>query len=196
LGKQAVLLDRKSGVIGGKSMILKSLLVFVACAAVGTAAASPIAAQKPGSSAAQTGRGAGKTPAVQQGKAPDRPAPWWADEKSKKELGLTPEQVKELDDIYNSAKDELAADRATFDRERKELDKMIAESKAERWMVTRQIDKTETSRSAMNKLWIMTMYRMHQQLTPEQRVKLQSMADRDKGRGGRGGDRLDPKPAR
>jgi len=176
-------------------MITKSLLVFVACAAVGTAVASPMAAQKPATPAAQTGRGAGKTPATgQPGTTPDRPAPWWADEKSKKELGLTPEQVKELNDIYNSSKDELAADRAAFERERKELDKMIAESKVERWMVRGQIDKTESARSAMNKLWIMTMYRMHQQLTPDQRVKLQSMADR--GRGGRGGGLRDPNPAR
>lgn len=173
-------------------MILKSLSVLAACVAFGAAAASPISAQKPATP--QTGRGATASPANPQAKPPARPAPWWADEKSKKELGLTPEQVKQLDDIYNSAKDELAADRETYDRERKELDKMIAESKAERWMVTRQIDKTETARSAMNKLWLMTMYRMHQQLTPDQRIKLQSMADR--GRGGRGGDRHDPKPAR
>ena len=177
-------------------MSLKSLSGLAACVAFATAAASPISAQKPASAPAQTGRGASPNPSTQPGKPPARPAPWWADDKSKKELGLTAEQVKQLDDIYNSAKDELAADRETFDRERKELDKMIDESKAERWMVTRQIDKTETARSTMNKLWLMTMYRMHQQLTPDQRLKLQSMADRDKGRGGRGGDHRDPNPAR
>ncbi len=178
-------------------MILKTLSVFVACAALGVAAASPISAQKPASTPTQSGRGTATAPSTEQGKPPSRPAPWWADEKSKKELGLNPEQVKQIDDIYNSAKDELAADRESYERERKELDRMIAESKAERWVVTRQIDKTETARSAMNKLWLMTLYRMHQQLTPDQRVKLQTMADRDgRGRGGRGSDHRDPKPAR
>lgn len=177
-------------------MILKSLPVFAVCVAFGVATASPISAQKPGVSPAQKGRGASKTPATSPATPPARPAPWWVDEKSKKELGLTADQVKQLDDIYNSAKDELATDRETFERERKELDKMIAESKVERWMVRGQIDKTETARSAMNKLWIMTTYRMHQLLTPEQRVKLQSMADRDKARSGRGGDPHDPKPVR
>ena len=174
-------------------MILKSLAIFAACVAFAAAIVTPISAQKPGASPAQAGRGT--STAAQQPKPPARPAPWWADEKSKKELGLAPEQVKQIDDIYNSAKDELAADRAAYEREKNELDKMIAESKAERWMVTRQIDKTETARSAMNKLWLMTMYRIHQQLTPDQRVKLQGMADRDKGRGGRGGEHRDPKPA-
>ena len=176
-------------------MILKTLSVLTMCAAVTAGAADPIAAQPPGTLPAQSGRGStDSTPP--QTKQPSRPAPWWKDEKSKKELGLSPEQVKQIDDIYNSAKDELAADRETYERERKELDQMIAESKVERWMVTRQIDKTETARSAMNKLWLMTLYRMHTQLTPDQRVKLQSMADRDRGRGGRGGVHRDPNPAR
>lgn len=174
-------------------MILTTLSVLTVCAAVLAGAASPIAAQRPATSPEQSGRGTATSPAAPQSKQPSRPAPWWIDEKSKKELGLTLEQVKQIDDIYNSAKDELAADRESYERERKELDKMIAESKVERWMVTRQIDKTETARSAMNKLWLMTLYRMHTQLTPDQRVKLQSMAERNRGRGG---DHRDPKPAR
>lgn len=184
-------------------MILKTLSVrsawfaLGASVAFGVAAASPVAAQRPApqtaASKTQAGRG---NAASQQPTPPPRPAPWWADEKSKKELGLTPDQVKQIDDIYNSAKDELSADREAYDRERKELDKMIAESKLERWVVQRQIDKMETARSTMNKLWFMTLYRMHQQLTPDQRLKLQQMADRDRGRGGRGGDLRDPKPVR
>jgi Spy/CpxP family protein refolding chaperone len=165
---------------------------FGACVAFAAAAASPLSAQKP-TSPAKTGAAAA-APNAQ--KPPSRPAPWWADEKSKKELGLTAEQVKQIDDIYNSAKDEYAADTEVYERERRELDRMIAESKVERWVVGHQIDRTETALSTRNKLWLMTLYRMHQQLTPEQRVKLQNMADRDKGRGGRGGDRRDPKPAR
>lgn len=177
-------------------MILKTLSVLAMCAAALAGTAIPIAAKRPASSPAQSGRGTAASPATPPSKQPSRPGPWWKDEKSKKELGLTLEQVQQIDDIYNSAKDELAADHENYERERKELDKMIAESKVERWMVTRQIDKTETARSAMNKLWLMTLYRMHTQLTPDQRVKLQSMADRNRGRGGRGGDHRDPKPTR
>lgn len=175
-------------------MSLKSLSVLAACVAFGAAAASPISAQKPNSAPVQTGRGATTPPAATQQAKPAPRAPWWADEKSKKELGLTVAQVKQIDDIYNSAKDELTADREIMDRERKELDRMIAESKVAPWIVRGQIDKTETARSTWNKVWLMTLYRIHQQLTPEQRIKLQSMADR--GRGGRGGERRDPKPAR
>jgi len=173
-------------------MILKSLSVFAVCAAFGAAAASPLSAQKPNASV--QGRSA-TPPSTQPGKAPAaRPSPWWQDEKSKKDLGLSVQQVKQIDDIWNSAKDEWGSDREIYERERKELDRMIAESKVAPWVVRGQIDKTETARSTMNKLFLMTLYRMHQLLTPEQRVKLQDMADKGRS-GGRGADRRDPKPA-
>lgn len=113
--------------------------------------------------------------------------PWWIDEASKKELGLTDDQVKTIGQIYTSAKDELGGYREAMMREQKELDRLIDESKAEQWVVLRQIEKVETQRSSYNKLWIMTLYRMHRQLTPDQRIKLQALLERTRrdGREGR-----------
>lgn len=107
-------------------------------------------------------------------RGPDR-KPWWTDETSKKELGLTADQVKKINDIWMAAKDELGSYVDARDRECKELERMVDESKAERWMVGRQIDKCETQRSNLNKLRTMTLYQMHQALTPDQRVKLQAI---------------------
>jgi Spy/CpxP family protein refolding chaperone len=107
------------------------------------------------------------------------PKPWWQDEASKKELGLTVDQAKQLEVIYASAKEEGAGYLDAFKREEKELDRLIADPKAEQWMVLRQIDRVETQRSNYNKLRTMTLYRMNRQLTPDQRVKLQQIKDRD-----------------
>lgn len=176
-------------------MISKRLSVFAVCAAIGAATASPILAERPVSVQKQ-GRSAAKPPATQQPATPSRPKPWWSDDATRKEIGLTPDQVKQIDDIYNSAKDELAADRETLDRESKELDRLINESKAANWVVLRQIDKTETQRSNYNKLFFMMLYRIHQQLTPEQRVKVREISDRNRrARDGRGGA-PDPKVIR
>jgi Spy/CpxP family protein refolding chaperone len=177
-------------------MILKTLSVLAVCAAVGAAAASPIAAQRTPAGQNQTGKSqpAGKSSSTPQNAPPSRPKPWWMDDNSKKELGLTAVQVKAIDDIYNSSKDEMATYRENVDRERKELDRMIAEAKVEQWQVLRQIDRMETARSNNNKTFLMMLYRMNRQLTVEQRVKLQEMERR--ARDGRGGERRDPKPAR
>ena len=50
----------------------------------------------------------------------------------------------------------------------------------EQWVVLRQIEKTEAQRSNFNKLRMMTLYRMHRVLTPEQRTKLQEILDRQR----------------
>jgi len=105
---------------------------------------------------------------------------WWSNDASKKELGLTADQAKTLDQIFTSTKDELAGYYEAMRREVKEAERLINESKVERWVVARQIDKSETARSSFNKLRLMTLYRMHQVLTPEQRVKLQAMLERDR----------------
>lgn len=172
----------------------KQLTVFAVAVAFGGAMATPLLAQRSSGGQGQSGKKASSTPAQQ----PSRPAPWWQDEKSQKELGLTAEQVKAISDIYNSSKDELAGYRDTVDRERKVLDQLIAESKVEQWVILRQIDRMETARSNFNKTWYMMLYRMNKQLTVEQRAKLQTMAARGReGRGGGGGlTSRDPKTVR
>lgn len=180
-------------------MILKTLSVIVLSATFGAAAGPVFAHRTPG----DQNQSAGKTPATAkpsstQSQDSSRPKPWWADDKIKKELGLTAEQVKAIDDIYMSTKDELASYRESTERERKELDRIIAESKLEQWQILRQIDRMETARANNNKSFYMMLYRMNRQLTVEQRLKLQAVLDRQRrgGREGRGGEQRDPKPAR
>jgi Spy/CpxP family protein refolding chaperone len=130
-------------------------------------------------------------PSKLQKQAPPKPAtsepqtrperkPWWQDEAVKKELNLTAEQVKKVDHIYSSAKDELKTYREAHERELKELDKLIAERKVEPWVVRNQIDKREQQRSNYNKLLTMTLYRMHRELTPEQNTKLEAIRERER----------------
>ena len=182
-------------------MILKSLSVLAACAAFAASAASPLAAQRtPGQNGAASKAQTQAAPARGSSQAPqqsNRPKPWWADDKIKKEFGLTATQVKAIDDIYNSSKDELASYRETMDREKNELDRMISESKVEQWVVLRQIGRMETVRSQYNTAFYMMLYRMNRQLTAEQRVKLQELERKAReSRGGRGPGTLDPKPVR
>ena len=136
----------------------------------------------PGSPSSTRPAGQGGQAVQSQGRPPQGPdrRPWWADEKTKKELGLTAEQAKTLDQIFTSTKDELAGYWEGYKRENKELDRLIDESKVEQWVVLRQIEKTEAQRSNFNKLRVMTLYRMHRVLTQEQRTKLQQITDRDR----------------
>jgi Spy/CpxP family protein refolding chaperone len=168
-------------------MSIKRLSCGVALAAllVGAFGNSALAQRM---TASPQGSSQGPKPAATQAKpgpppqGPQRPPdrkPWWSDDTIKKELGLSADQSKTLEQIFTSTKDELAGYSEVLIRESQELDRLINESKVERWVVARQIDKEETARSNFNKLRLMTNYRMHQVLTPEQRTKLQQIRDRD-----------------
>lgn len=164
-------------------MNIKRLTIGVALAlGLGTTGDVVLAQrQTPSVQGAASAKPAGQTGQPQPNRPPQgQPRkPWWTDETTKKELALTAEQAKTLDQIFTSTKDELSGYWEAYQRENKELDRLIDESKVEQWVVLRQIEKTEAQRSNFNKLRVMTLYRMHRVLTPDQRTKLQQIRDRD-----------------
>jgi Spy/CpxP family protein refolding chaperone len=167
-------------------MSINKLTVGVALGVLLSNAGDLLHAQRP-APATQSATTAGKTtgqktatpPQTSQQRAPQRKR-WWSDEDSKKELKLTADQAKALDQIFTSSQDELSGYWDAMRREETERDRLISESKVEQWVVLRQIEKAETQRSNFNKLRLMTLYRMHRVLTPEQRTKLQQMQERDR----------------
>lgn len=169
-----------------KTMSIKRLTVGVALVLLaGTASGAAMVGALPhGQNPAETQKpapapGTAAKPSVAGPQRPPDRKPWWLDEAIKKELGLTADQAKTIDQIYVAAKNELTGYADARDRENKELERLIDESKVEQWVILRQIDKVETQRKNFNTLRTMTLYRMHRALTPEQRVKLGKIQDRD-----------------
>ena len=80
------------------------------------------------------------------------------------------------DELYALVCDDL-------DRQEAELSRLI-ETNADETVVTRQVDKVEAIRARLNKARTMVIWRHRQLLTPEQRVKLKVMRDRDRERAG------------
>jgi len=134
------------------------------------------------------GRG-GATP--QNGQSTPRFA-WWRDEPYQRHLGLTSDQVSRLEAIFQAALPDLRKGRDDLDRQEAELSRLI-ESNADEAVVTRQVDKVEALRAHLNKARTMVIWHHRQLLTPEQRVKLKVMRDRDRERSsaptGTGGQR-------
>jgi len=116
---------------------------------------------------------------------------WWRDEPYQRHLGLTSDQVSRLEAIWQTALPELRKGRDDLDRQEAELSRLI-ESNADEAVVTRQVDKVEAIRAHVNKARTMVIWHHRQLLTPEQRVKLKVMRDRDRERSapsGTGGQR-------
>ena len=125
---------------------------------------------------------AAASPSQQNTQAAPRFA-WWRDDPYQKHLGLTSDQVTRLEAIWQAALPELRKGREELDRQEAELSRLI-EMNADEAVVTHQVDKVEAIRSRLNKARTLVLLHHRQMLTPEQRVKLKTMRDRDRERTG------------
>jgi Spy/CpxP family protein refolding chaperone len=111
---------------------------------------------------------------------------WWKDAQFQRDLGLTPDQTAKIDAIFQSTISLLRQKKADLDRQEDELSRMIAAG-ADESLVTRQVDKVESTRASMNKMRTLMLLHERQVLTPDQRVRLnklheQMFKDKDRGK--------------
>jgi Spy/CpxP family protein refolding chaperone len=100
---------------------------------------------------------------------------WWQSERFVQELGLTKDQSRQIDEVFQASWPALQAAKADLDRLETELSAVIADGTAPEAKVLHQIDKVEASRSVMGRARSLMLYRMHRVLSPEQRVKLKAL---------------------
>jgi Spy/CpxP family protein refolding chaperone len=103
-----------------------------------------------------------------------QPMQWWKLEPVKKELGLTPDQSASIEGIFQESMVQLRQKKNELDHLEGKLSSLI-ETMAEEEQVTRQIDRVETVRAAMNKTRTLMLLHIRQVLTPEQRSTLNSI---------------------
>ncbi len=111
---------------------------------------------------------------------------WWNDADVQKELGLTAEKIKSINDFYNRRNQDLRPIVQEFLTQREELGKMTQARVVDESSYLLQVMRVENARARLNESRTVMLYRMYRSLTPEQHRKLQDIMDRRFNRGGRG----------
>jgi Spy/CpxP family protein refolding chaperone len=109
---------------------------------------------------------------------PPRPK-FWIDPHLRKELGITDQQSKDIDAIFESSVPEIRASRKRMEQLEQVLSKTVHDNVADLATVTRQIDQVEAARTAYNKSRTLMLYRMNLVLSADQREQVRAMFDRD-----------------
>jgi Spy/CpxP family protein refolding chaperone len=117
-------------------------------------------------------------PAMAQ-RPPEAPRPfaWWKSEPFKKELGLTADQSARIDKIWETTRPELRQEWDELSKLEAKLSKLI-QNDADEAVLTRQIDRVETSRAGANKTRSLMLVQMLKVLTPEQRTRFNALHDK------------------
>jgi Spy/CpxP family protein refolding chaperone len=110
--------------------------------------------------------------------SPKRSYKWWRGDEARTDFGITAQQSKELEAIFQQTLPMLKAKKADVDREEKLLSSLLAAASASNESaVVQAIERVEAARSSLSRTFTMMQYRMYRLLTPEQRAKVQAYHD-------------------
>jgi Spy/CpxP family protein refolding chaperone len=115
-------------------------------------------------------------PAAGQGK-------WWQSEEYIRELRLTPEQSKKLEDVFQAAVPSLKSLKKALDQAESEFERLL--ERGDDGSVMDQVERVEAARAELNKSHTMMMLKMKRVLTPDQWAKFNTMhqtAERERNR--------------
>jgi Spy/CpxP family protein refolding chaperone len=123
-------------------------------------------------------RGDGRKPdAAQQEEGPPR-WKWWLHPETRKELRLTDQQSKKINEVWESTAPTLREKWHELERLEDGLAATIKAYSADQSIVAQQVEKVEKLRAENNATRTVMIYRMQLLLNPEQRVKVDEMRAR------------------
>lgn len=114
------------------------------------------------------------------------PPKWWMDSRMRAELGITDQQSAAVEAVWQDSLPRLRDLRKKVDEMDNTVSQMIRDAVDEPTIVA-QLDRLEGTRAELNKGRTLMLYRMNRVLSPDQRVKLKAMWERE-----HGGDRRRP----
>jgi Spy/CpxP family protein refolding chaperone len=102
---------------------------------------------------------------------------WWKSDEFQKDLGLTADQSARIEAIFQETLPKLRQGREELDHAEADLSRLI-EQNVDEAQISRQVDRVEATRSSLNKMRTLMLFRMRQVLTPEQRTRFTPLHDK------------------
>lgn len=98
---------------------------------------------------------------------------WWQSEEYRRELGLTAEQSKRLEEIFQAAVPTLKSLKKALDQAESEFERLL--ERGDDGSVMDQVERVEAARAELNKAHTLMMLRMKRVLTADQWAKFTAM---------------------
>jgi Spy/CpxP family protein refolding chaperone len=112
---------------------------------------------------------------------------WWKDERVRRDLALTTDQVARIDAAFEAAQPALRAQQRTLSALEAELSNLVQQGQIEESELEHFVSKVEAARADLARTRTMMIYRFRRILTLEQHTKLQRLFEqREKERRGKG----------
>ena len=98
---------------------------------------------------------------------------WWQSDRYKKELGLTTEQTRRMEEIFQKALPQLKAQKSGLDEAEAKFERLV--ERGDDNVVMEQINVVEAARADLNKSRAVMLYGMRKVMTRDQWVKFTAL---------------------
>ena len=98
---------------------------------------------------------------------------WWQDETAQRHLGLTADQSRRIEDIFQAARPELHRAKSQLDGLEAGLGRVV--EGADDAVLAQQVARVEDARASLNKARTMMLLRIRRVLSSDQRLKLEAL---------------------
>jgi Spy/CpxP family protein refolding chaperone len=150
------------GVTGRKLAFLAIVTAGALTLGLGAPGAAVVEAQSPG-------------PGM-QGRPPDMSrSKWWNDAEVQKELGLTADKAKRIDDFFEKRSKDMKPWVDRWQHEREVLDAMTRAATVDEATYALQVQEVQSLGARLGESRTMMLYRIYRELQPEQYKKLQEI---------------------
>lgn len=97
---------------------------------------------------------------------------WWQDEMAQRKIGLSTDQSKRIEEVFQAALPELRRAKKQLDAVEKDLSRLVDSPDA---ALIQQVDRVEAARADLNKARTLMLLRIRRILTADQRVRLEAL---------------------
>jgi Spy/CpxP family protein refolding chaperone len=98
---------------------------------------------------------------------------WWNSDQYRRELGLTSDQSRRIEEIFQASLPNLRVAKKALDEAEATFEGLV--QRGDDGAVMQQVDRVETSRAELNKARTMMLLKMRRALTTDQWVKLDAL---------------------
>ena len=113
---------------------------------------------------------------ISTGLQPGLPDRWWKNPATAQSLGLTSDQLKKMDDVFQQSRLKLIDLIAALEREEVTLEPLVAAEPLDESRITAQIDRVAQARAGLEKANGRMLLGIRKLLTPEQWSKLSQLS--------------------
>jgi Spy/CpxP family protein refolding chaperone len=108
---------------------------------------------------------------------------WWKNAEIMKEIGISQDLSKKIDDLFHKRLPEAMALEREFKKQDDELNRLLRERTVGADVIAVQVDRVEAQRTTLNKTRTVMIYQMYQLLSAEQYTKLVAYNERRRNNG-------------